>query len=681
MLALKGEQAIMLPDDLHLAGTTLDEKYLLVKTIGQGGYALVYRAWQATLSRNVAIKMLQSQTNVGHPEHRDFLARFQQEASIAAKLHHRHIIQIFDYGEEKRLGLPYLVMPYLTHGTLQDALNQHGRFSLPKAITYVEQAAEALDYAHRQGIVHRDLKPSNFLLDEQGDLILADFGIARLMQQHQIQQAAFKTRTDMFLGTPLYAAPEMILAKEIDHRVDIYELAIVFFQMVSGEVPFKGENDYAVLNQHVNHPLPQLSHLLPNIPPEVDSVLQKAAAKQPENRFSSAGEFARALRSIVSAPQQPVHYPFVQYQSPAPQPPAAAPQLPPTVLPTPLYHHPARLHLTPPQPVYTQEVAHDEKTKPAHAIAPQKKSSKKSKRGLLAVMLPIVVILLASVFIMSSAFSAKPPARPSETPIPTARPILTATTPTPTADQLQAEATIELFYTDINTQNYENAYLQLQPSSTSTDMVQSGNCSDPYRKFLDGYAQTKHTDITFISISPPNEQKSYTVQFIIHATEYLAAGIRKSTYYAQAIVQQQGSAWQIIPISDYAHHVLGTVTPSANTGTAPSDQPQTIVQMYFDALNAEDYPLAYSVLGQNYSAAHHYCDFVLAHTGSSYTVQNITPATPQADGSSLVTATYSVTPPASAGQGPNTVQENFTVAQEQGVWKIENIIVPAKNIN
>lgn len=670
----------MLQDDLHLVGKTLDDRYLLVGAIGQGGYAYVYRAWQATLSRNVAIKVLQAQTHGNKSERDDFLARFQQEASIVAKLQHHRIIAIYDYGKENDLA--YLVMPYLTHGTLQIALDHYKRFSLQQTTTYIEQAAEALDYAHHHSIVHRDLKPSNFLLSEHGDLILADFGIARLMQQHHIQQAAFKTRTDMFIGTPLYAAPEMILARDIDHRADLYELGIVCFQMLTGEPPFKGKSDYGILHQHVHTPLPPLSQWLPTISPEVDRVLQKATAKRPEDRYHSVGEFARALRRSIHPPQQPVLLVQpIQPQLPTLYATASTPEVPPTVLPTPYHEHQAQLRLTPPQPVYTQAVANNGLTTPATPISPRQKS----KRGLLAVVLSISVLLLISVIILSRSLIHTPPPISLSHQTPTAVQSISPTaTPTLTPDQQQAKQIVLDYYRDIDDRHYAQAYLLLHPSSKPTDMISSpGICSSAYSDYLANYQETEKHDVTSMDVSPPDNQQRYTVKSVVRATEYLPAGIRQSTYYFSDLVQRQGSSWQITPISDYAPHVLGTATPSTTTGTVLSEQPPAIVQLYFDALKVGDYPLAYSFLSQSYQASYHYCDFVLAHTGRLYNSPNITLATTQTDGTALVTATVFVTDPANTSQAQTTnmVQENFILTQEQGVWKIMSITAPTRNTN
>ncbi len=238
----------MIDDSHNLFGKVLGN-YKLKELIGQGGNALVFRAWQENLSRDVAVKVLRLQGLVGTNLHNNFLARFQQEASVIAAFDHVHILSIYDFGEQD--GLAYLVMPLLSKGSLRDILHQSSSLSLQESLTYILQAASALDYAHAHKVIHRDLKPANFLIHNDGRLILVDFGIAHLMKESMIL-----TSTGVLLGTPEYMAPEMIhpemiRGQHVDHRADIYELGIVLYQMLSGKLPFKDENTYSVLLRQV----------------------------------------------------------------------------------------------------------------------------------------------------------------------------------------------------------------------------------------------------------------------------------------------------------------------------------------------------------------------------------------------------------------------------------------------
>jgi serine/threonine-protein kinase len=195
-------------DNSPLLGKVLGGKYRLVEPIGEGSYAVVFRAWQKELGRSVAVKVLLPRVDMDERTCQDFLARFKREAGIIAQFQHDHIVSIFDFGEQDEQA--YIVMPYLPGGSLQDILTRRGKPSLSEALSYVEQAASALDYAHGRHVIRRDLKPSNFLLRETGHLVLADFGIARMLQHHPVLNLMTLTKSDVFLGTPAYVAPEMI---------------------------------------------------------------------------------------------------------------------------------------------------------------------------------------------------------------------------------------------------------------------------------------------------------------------------------------------------------------------------------------------------------------------------------------------------------------------------------------
>ena len=275
-----------------LTGQTLGS-CTLEKRIGQGGMGTVYLARQTRPARNVAVKVLLPNLAMNSQVYQEFLARFRREADVIAKLEHVNIMPIYEYGEQD--GLAYLVMPHLTGGSLRDVLARRGALTLQEIVTYIDQAASALDYAHAQGVIHRDLKPANFLLHADGRLVLADFGIARIMEERS--PGATLTSPGSMLGTPEYMAPEMAQGQTVDYRADIYELGIVLFQMLSGYVPFTGNTPYAVMIKHVQEPLPLLNQINPAISSEIDAVAQKAAAKQPEDRYSTATGIAQALHN------------------------------------------------------------------------------------------------------------------------------------------------------------------------------------------------------------------------------------------------------------------------------------------------------------------------------------------------------------------------------------------------
>jgi len=272
--------------------------YRIINQIGQGGMATVYKAYQASMDRNVAIKVLPSQL----AESQEFTQRFQQEARIIARLEHPHILPVFDYGESN--GITYFVMRYLEAGTLKEKMGSGQPLSLSEIDRLFGQLADALSYAHSMGVIHRDLKPANALIDSRGNLFLTDFGIAKILEDASPRL----TQTDAIMGTPAYISPEQAQAQKVDQRSDIYSLGIILYEMVTGRVPFTADTPLAVILKHVSNPLPLPSTLKPDIPEAIEQVILKALAKNPDDRFATVAEFAaawkRALNEKDSAPQR-----------------------------------------------------------------------------------------------------------------------------------------------------------------------------------------------------------------------------------------------------------------------------------------------------------------------------------------------------------------------------------------
>ena len=267
--------------------------YRIVEPLGRGGMASVYKAYQPAVDRHVALKVLPSHL-AQDPE---FLARFEQEAKVLAKLQHPHILPVHDFGESD--GFTYIVMPFIKTGTLAAVLTGQplGFDQIKRVIT---QVGDALDCAHAQGLVHRDVKPSNILLDERGNCLLADFGIAKILEG-----ADTLTATGSLIGTPQYMSPEQGMGKPIDGRSDIYSLGVVLYEMATGQVPFEAETPLAVVVKHIRDPLPVPSRVNPDIPEPLQRMIFRAMHKEPSERFPTASAMVEAMSTMTVAPPQP----------------------------------------------------------------------------------------------------------------------------------------------------------------------------------------------------------------------------------------------------------------------------------------------------------------------------------------------------------------------------------------
>lgn len=288
--------------------------YRIVAPLGEGGMAAVYRAYQPSVDRYVAIKVL-PRYFASDP---DFVGRFSQEAKVLARLQHPRILAVHDFGEAD--GYTYIVMPFVDSGSLSDLL-EGDPLPMTQIAHFVSQIADALDYAHSMGVVHRDVKPSNVLVDSHGNCLLTDFGIAKM-----VEGTSQFTRTGGIVGTPSYMSPEQIQGRKLDGRSDVYSLGIMLYEMATGRPPFRAETPPAIFVKHLHDPLPPPHMYNPDIPEGVERVILKALAKDPDDRFSSAGELAQALtRSLAGQPVDIAGIPSIKRLPPteaAPLPPA-----------------------------------------------------------------------------------------------------------------------------------------------------------------------------------------------------------------------------------------------------------------------------------------------------------------------------------------------------------------------
>ncbi|HEV2061497.1 MAG TPA: protein kinase, partial [Solirubrobacteraceae bacterium] len=271
----------------HL-GTSLSGRYRLDQQIGTGGMSTVYRAFDTVLERQVAVKLMHRDM-AGHP---DQLERFRREARAVAQLNHPHIVQVIDAGEDE--NMPYIVFEYVEGETLKDRIRRFGRLPIPEAIAYAIEIAWALGAAHARGIVHRDVKPQNVLVDEEGSAKVTDFGIARTLDQEGL------TADGRVLGTTDYVSPEQALGHAVTGQSDLYSLGVVLYEMLTGDVPFHGENQVAVAMKHVREELPDLQYRRPEVSSALAAVVDRMTAKDLAVRYQSTPELMADLEEVFA---------------------------------------------------------------------------------------------------------------------------------------------------------------------------------------------------------------------------------------------------------------------------------------------------------------------------------------------------------------------------------------------
>src|SRR5689334_2634633 len=273
-------------------GTLLDARYRIDAVVGSGGMSTVYRAFDTVLERQVAIKLMHREI-AGDS---DQLERFRREARAVAQLNHPHIVGIIDAGEEgdPSRPTPYIVFEYVEGETLKARIKRLGRLPVPEAVAYAIEIARALYAAHARHIVHRDVKPQNVLIDAEGSARVTDFGIARTLDEDGL------TSDGRVLGTTDYVSPEQALGHQVTGQSDLYSLGIVLFEMLTGEVPFKGENQVAVAMKHVRDTLPDVQVLRPEVSSALAAVLDRATAKELDRRYADDRELIADLEDVLA---------------------------------------------------------------------------------------------------------------------------------------------------------------------------------------------------------------------------------------------------------------------------------------------------------------------------------------------------------------------------------------------
>ncbi len=274
----------------NLVGRTLG-KYRLVARLGRGGMAEVYKAYQPGLDRYIGIKVLHAHL----VDDQDFIGRFEREALAIGKLRHANIVQAVDFDRDG--DIYFMVMEFIDGPTLKDELkarkNINKPFSREEIARIFGALCSAIDYAHSRGMVHRDIKPANVMISSEGQVVLTDFGIARIMGATQY------TQTGALSGTPAYMSPEQGQGERGDERSDIYSLGVMLYEMITGMVPYDADTPFAVIMKHISEPLPLPTKVDPTVPEAVERVILKAMSKDPADRYQTAGDMARALRDAV----------------------------------------------------------------------------------------------------------------------------------------------------------------------------------------------------------------------------------------------------------------------------------------------------------------------------------------------------------------------------------------------
>lgn len=287
-------------------GQKINDRYEIIKSIGEGGMANVYLGYDEILDRNVAIKVLRG--DLSNDE--KFVRRFQREALSASSLSHPNIVQMYDVGEDN--GLYYIVMEYVEGKTLKQLLKRRGNLTLSESIDIMLQLTDGMAHAHDSYIIHRDLKPQNIMIQDDGQVKITDFGIAMALNSTQL------TQTNSVMGSVHYLPPEQANGKGSTTKSDIYSLGIIFYELLTGKLPFKGDNAVEIALKHMRDPLPSLKEDNGNIPQSIENIILKAAAKNPKNRYDSVKEMHDDLLTALDderIDEEPLVYKYPEHET------------------------------------------------------------------------------------------------------------------------------------------------------------------------------------------------------------------------------------------------------------------------------------------------------------------------------------------------------------------------------
>lgn len=287
-------------------GQKINDRYEIIRSIGEGGMANVYLGYDTILDRNVAIKVLRG--DLSNDE--KFVRRFQREALSASSLAHPNIVEMYDVGEDD--GIYYIIMEYIEGKTLKQLLKKRGSLTLSEAIDIMLQLTDGMAHAHDSYIIHRDLKPQNIMIKDDGQIKITDFGIAMALNSTQL------TQTNSVMGSVHYLPPEQASGKGSTIKSDIYSMGIIFYELLSGSLPFKGDNAVEIALKHMRDPLPNLREINPAIPQSIENIILKASAKNPKNRYEDAREMHEDLLTALDDErmnEEPLKYKYPEHET------------------------------------------------------------------------------------------------------------------------------------------------------------------------------------------------------------------------------------------------------------------------------------------------------------------------------------------------------------------------------
>lgn len=286
-------------------GQKINNRYEIIRTIGEGGMANVYLGYDTILDRNVAIKVLRGDLSSDEK----FVRRFQREALSASSLSHPNIVEVYDVGEDN--GLYYIVMEYIDGKTLKQLLKKRGSLTLSEAIDIMLQITDGMAHAHDSYIVHRDLKPQNIMIKDDGQIKITDFGIAMALNATQL------TQTNSVMGSVHYLPPEQAAGKGCTIQSDIYSMGIIFYELLTGELPFKGDSAVEIALKQMKDPLPDVHKMNKDIPQSIENIILKATAKNPKNRYQNVREMYQDLLTALNDDrmnEEPYVYPYKEHE-------------------------------------------------------------------------------------------------------------------------------------------------------------------------------------------------------------------------------------------------------------------------------------------------------------------------------------------------------------------------------